>query len=191
MTRPDDTRPDCRQATMRKCAVILLASSLLGGSCHHTVAGTSSFAFVGETGNREPAPKDAANLRIAEPISILIPPKPLLPLKVPVYPESIFREHLQDIQMAVTITIDKAGRVSDVSPSLARFPYTNRFQAEFQLAIERAVASWHFEPGQLAHLDPQSQSAPVVVGIESVESQLTVAFTFRQSGLIDAPIFKK
>jgi len=152
-------------------------------SCRHAApTGNSSFTLVNDFGALQAPASDASELKIVQAMSIRVAPKAIPPLTLPKYPASALAAHLLDIQYAVTITIDTEGRVIHIERSYARLPYTSAFRDEFVAAIEQAVATWKFEPGKLAHLDPQENERPLVTGSENAESKLTVAFCFTQSG---------
>lgn len=171
-------------------AGLLLAVVGLAACRQAGPTGASAFTLVEETGAPMPAPTDAAKMRLDGPVTVDLPPKPVGLQALPEYPKAALGAGLRDVEVAVTLTIDRSGRVSEVGPSLARIPYTTAFHAEFLAAAEKAVRTWQFEPGQSVHLEPQADHVPVVTGAEAEESRITVAFTFSQSGRVrsDSPV---
>jgi hypothetical protein len=165
----------------------LLALISFGG-CRHLPTGTSSFEFV--DGPDAPKPQDASQLRITKSMSVFVDAKPIPPLAAPVYPKNALAAHLGTVSIAVKITIGTNGRVTSIAPSFARISLPTRDKNDFDDAIEEALSEWRFEPAQLAHLDPQTADAPVIVGTEATETSFDVVFTFSASGNSSADILK-
>jgi hypothetical protein len=170
--------------TKYQLAAAIVVVLPLSAACRHVpVVGHSSFQFVDEIG----APRtvaDASKLKIVESMSVVVAPKPLEPVVLPKYPPLALKAHLGDIHIAVSVKIDETGQVVDVERSIARIPYTTAFQDEFLQEVTTAVRQWKFEPGKLAHIEPQSDGTPLVTSTEDQNSTLTVAFTFSSSGKV-------
>jgi hypothetical protein len=163
----------------------LVALTFLLASCRTppTPRGSSSFTPVDDLG--APAiPADASKLKISTAMSIRVAPKPIPPLALPLYPHAAISANLRDIQLAAKLTINEAGQVADVAPSLARLPYTNAFHDAFFAAIDSAVRTWHFEPGQLAHVFPMDDGSPMIDRSEPEVSTIILVFTFSQTGRV-------
>lgn len=167
------------------CAIILLGGF---ASCRQVApTGGSSFTVADDLGGPPQPPVDASKLKLAESIGLLVPPKPIPPLPLPAYPRAALAAHLGDIRVAVRVSVDSAGNVVDVSPSLTWIPYTHAFGGEFLDAVRQAVLQWRFEPGQLVHLSPQPGGRPLLDRSEPVDSTLTLEFTFFRSGKVQFP----
>jgi hypothetical protein len=176
---------------MKPHPTLYILMAIVLASCRHiSPTGNSSYTVVDDIGALKSAPVDASKLKVTASMSVLVVPKPIPPLVMPEYPSSALAAHLLDVQFAVTLVIDKEGRVITIEPSLARLPYTNAFREEFVTAIEQAVKTWRFEPGKLAHLEPQPDGRPLVTGLEDVDSKLTIAFNFARSGKVLSEINK-
>lgn len=171
-----------RMKATKQLTLTLMVPSLFAGCQHASNTGRSSFTFVDQVGAPPAAPVDASKMKIVESMSVVIPPKPAGSLVLPTYPAAALKAHLQDIHLAVSLSIDESGRVTDVQPSIARVPYTTAFQEQFFAAARKAVQEWRFEPGKLARIEPQADGRPLVTGTETTASTLTVAFTFSSTG---------
>jgi hypothetical protein len=168
-----------------RAAFFIVVAAFCGVACRHAaINGRTSFAFVDEVGTLPRPPIDASKMKVMEAISVIVPPKPLGELTPPQYPPAALKVRLQDIALAVTLSIDENGKVVDVQRSIARMASTTAFQEEFLAAAEMAVRAWRFEPAKLAHIEPQPDGRPLVVGTENTSSKLTVAFTFSASGTV-------
>jgi len=163
----------------------IIAVAVCDTSCRHAPpAGHTSYAVVDDVGPLARRPVDASTLKVVEDMSVIVSPKPLETVPMPVYPPEALKAQLQDVRIAVTVTIDAQGRVVDVARSITSIPYTTAFQDEFFAAAAAAVRKWRFEPGRLAHLEPQADGRPLVTGTEPTSTKLTIAFTFSTSGTV-------
>ena len=108
-----------------------------------------------------------------------------MPLATPVYPKAVIG-HADKAIVGVRITVGTDGRVSDVGPSLLCISLPSPFSADFQKAVEAAVAQWRFHPGEVRHVklvtEPDGTNYPRVVSSEKVEWRFDVSFTFTSSG---------
>ena len=114
--------------------------------------------------------------------------RPILPLANPVFPAEARAAKVGVVTVAVHLTIDVAGRVTEVAPSLAGFSIPNRFSTEFRRAVEEAVAQWRFTPAEVQHLEeaPGEGGSTYlrVARREKIEAACDVQFTFTATGAV-------
>ncbi len=166
-----------------------LTGTLLAGCRHTAVApaapdeGSSSYRFL----TPDPASSKKAGVGIPgpQPLVQTINAQPILPLAVPVYPPVALKARAGMATVGVRITVDTAGRVENVQPSLALVTIPAAFSAEFQAAVEEAVKQWRFRPAEFRQLelvkDPGGDFQRVVKR-ENVAWAFDVEFTFNATG---------
>jgi outer membrane biosynthesis protein TonB len=89
--------------------------------------------------------------------------------------------------VAVRITVDANGRVSDVGTSLAAMSTPSPFTAEFRAAVEAAIAQWRFRPGEVRHLETVHDADgdyQRMTSRENIAGTFDVEFTFNASGVV-------
>jgi len=168
----------------------LALAALLPMGCRHTAVapaasgeGTSSIRFVDPA--PPPARKGETAIGAARPTMQAINAQPILPLAKPVYPPAALAAHAGWASVGVRLTVDETGRVSAVQPSLAVISLPTPYVAEFQAAVEAAVAQWRFRPAVLLHAEWVSDPGgdyPRVTSREKIEWTFDVEFTFNASG---------
>lgn len=172
---------------IRLSLVFALVSAWLAGCRHAAVApvseGTSSYKFV--TPPPPPPKKKEISIDGPPPATQTLNAQPILPLATPVYPPAALAAHAGAATVGVRITVDATGRVSDIRPSLVSLTLPSPFAAEFQAAVEAAVAQWRFHPGELRYLelvkDPGGDFQRVT-SREKVEWTFEVSFAFNAPG---------
>ena len=177
---------------MRSCprlfVLLALACAALAG-CRHAAAspspgeGTSTHRFL------EPPPppeKKAPGTPVAKlPTEQILNPRPILPLAEPLYPAAALVAHAGLATVAVRVTIDTNGRVSDIRESLLNLSMPSPVAAEFRAAVDAAVRQWRFRPGEMIHLELVQHpdgDFPRLKSRENVEWAFDVEFTFRAGG---------
>ena len=177
---------------MRRLQIPLCLSlvGLMFAGCRHAAVtsreeGTSSIRFV----HPPPAPP-AKNTGVAvreERNQEVYRAEPILPLATPVYPPAALAARAGKVLVAVRITVDANGRVSDVGTSLAGMSTPTPFAADFRAAVEAAVAQWRFRPGEVRHLetvhDPDGDYQRMT-SRENIAGTFDVEFTFNASGVV-------
>lgn len=179
----------------RTCATVAMAAGLLvlaGAGCQQPLsvrrppAGASAFRFV-----ERPVPAAAASMQMApaefEPVDVKVPAEPVQPLAKPVYPRAVLGRVQLPVTVGVRITVDAGGRVTHVGPSLVALSTGSEYSDDFRLAVERALAQWHFIPAELRHLVPKKGGPGqagfwVVTRAEKTEDAFDVSFTFTATG---------
>ena len=134
-----------------------IAGVMLAGCRHTAVAstsldeGTSSYRFVDPT--LPPTKKGGLGVSEKLPTEQVINAQPIMPLATPIYPPTALAAHAGLATIGVRITVDAAGRVADVRPSLASVTVPSSFGTEFRAAVDAAVAQWRFRPAEIRHLE--------------------------------------
>lgn len=168
--------------------------ALVFSGCHHSRiaqfqdTGKSSFAFV------EPPPVPPRKGTVSEasdgPLTEehFVDAEAIQPLSTPVYPAKALAAKAGLVMIGVKITVDDAGRVVDVAPSLLTFSTPTRYSEEFQEAVRLAVMQWHFHPAQRYSLrifrDREGGGPPQELHRENTETFFDLAFTFTASGKV-------
>ena len=171
-------------------SICLALVGAMGVACRHAVVapvevGTSSVRFV-EPPPPRPSGKPGVGLpRQKAEVDQVTAAQAILPLANPIYPPAAFKARAGTAKVGVRITIDPEGRVSDTRPSLTVFSTPTLFAAEFQAAVEAAVAQWRFRPAEVKHLEMvAAEGGPYMrlSGREKWEWAFDVEFTFSASG---------
>jgi hypothetical protein len=170
------------------CATVLGAGASLLGACQHAPKSpdeaAASFRFVLPPSLGRPAGETTAPS--APPRERVIPAEPILPLAVPAYPKIPRAERPATAGVGVRITIDPAGRVTEVGLSVYAFSTPGPHAAEFRAAVEAAVAQWRFVPAEVIHYEPlggpEGAAYLRATGSETIEWSYDVAFTFNAAG---------
>ena len=166
-----------------------LAGAVLAGCRHVVVApvadeGTSSFKFV-EPPPPAPAKKAAVAVGEPRPADQVSHAQPIWPLARPAYPATALAAHAGFATVGVCITVDTAGRVSDVGPSPVCLSTPSPFAAEFRAAVEAAVAQWRFRPAEIRHFEIVKHPDGDYLHLKSrevAEWKFDVSFTFNANG---------
>ena len=109
-----------------------------------------------------------------------IPPSLIGEMTKPAYPAGALAAHVGDCVVFVTITIDTAGRVSEVAPSWQRLSIPNRHSAEFMDAVAAAARQWRFEPARLVYWEREPNGENKYLYAEVVPAKTDVKLTFRE-----------
>ncbi len=117
---------------------------------------------------------------------------PAAPLKgqpLPVYPARALKAKAGAATVGVRVTVDKAGRVTEIGPSLLVFNTPGPWAEDFLEAVKEAVRQWKFRPAEI--LQVERAEAPGlsynrIARREPVESQIDLAFTFTATGGVQA-----
>lgn len=169
-------------------------ASLLGLiGCRHAPAesmasGASSFAFVERPAGPPPARPVTTEPVQQQPLEEYREARPVYPLANPVYPPRALKARAGRSTVGVRITVDVAGRVSDVAPSMLVFSTPGPFADEFREAAETAVRQWRFRPAEIERLQfvrTPTVSYNRIISTQQVEAQLDVAFAFTASGGVE------
>jgi len=180
---------------MANRSVLLVVTALhacgLGAlaGCRHTPPsplpqGRASFRFI-----EPPVPTEkpgiashgAAGIR-----DVFVQAEPQLPLENPVFPRAALGARPGWTTVAVQLTVDAEGRVTDVRPSFFGITTPSPFANEFLTAVEAAVLQWKFTPAVVCRIEPLEMEGGRVRGkvmrTERVETAFEVAFTFTSTG---------
>lgn len=181
---------------MRGVHLSLVGAMVAGGwmnvvvGCRHAapskpMEGQSFFQMV-----NPPAPPSTGNAKMAMSVAssreVSVDATPILPLATPVYPAVARAAKLGVVSFTVHLTVDTRGRVSSVAPSLGAFSLPNKFSAEFQAAVEAAVAQWRFTPAEIHHMeDARGTDGGTYLRLasrEKIDAGCDVQFTFTATG---------
>lgn len=170
-------------------AIVAALGIFANVGCRHVSApeasGNSSYAFVYTLATNEVSTGGAGS-GPPQPAAVPVQAEPIMPLATPVYPKAALAGRAGPARVGVHITVGTDGRVSDVRPSLATLTLPSPYAADFQAAVEAAVAQWRFHPGEVQHLEPakapDGTSYLRVARSEKVEWSFDVAFTFNGAG---------
>lgn len=164
---------------------------LLGGCQNRppeaTATGASSFAFV-ERPVAPPARTVTTEPVEQKPVEEYREARPVYPLAHPVYPPRALKARAGRVTVGVRLTVDAAGRVSDVAPSMLVFSTPGPFADDFRAAAETAVRQWRFRPAEIERIEfvqTPTVSYSRVLGRQKVEAQLDVAFNFTAAGGVE------
>lgn len=112
--------------------------------------------------------------------------KPVLPE----YPARALARKAGKAQVGVRVTIDAAGRVADVSPSLFAISIIPPgFAEDFNRAVETAVRQWKFQPARIEYVETVSAGGITyerVTRSENLETTVDLSFTFTATGKVAA-----
>lgn len=117
-----------------------------------------------------------------------VPPEPILPLAVPVYPPNALAAKAGLVFVGIRIVVDKTGHVSAIDPSPLAISSSSPFAADFQKAIRAAVANWRFAPAFVQRTEAgkseNGSDEMVFKGVEKTEWSFDVSFTFTATGSV-------
>lgn len=150
--------------------------------------GTSAFAFVERPAGPPPARTVTTEPMEQKPLEEYREARPVYPLVNPVYPPQALKARAGRATVGVRITVDVAGRVTDVAPSMLVFSTPGPFADDFRAAVETAVLQWRFRPAEIEKLEfvqAPTVSYNRIIGTQKVETQLDVAFTFTATGGVE------
>lgn len=170
---------------------IFALSLVLSGCRHAPVApevGKSSYVVV----EPSPAPSKSAAAETAEPTSrtqyrkARVQGDPLLP----VYPPRALAAKAGAAQVGVRVTVDTAGRVTDLRPSMLAVTIAPPgFADDFQAAVETAVRQWRFSRARVEYVETVTADGFTynrVARSERMEAEFDLAFTFTPSGKVES-----
>lgn len=165
---------------------------LAAAGCRHVPqdppsVGRSSFAFADEP---TAPPKNAV---VSEGKATRAPndfreATPIYPLLNPVYPAKALSKKAGLVTVGVRVTVDAAGRVTDVGPSLLVFSTPGPFADDFMTAVRVAVLQWRFLPAEIEQIEwvqpPGMEPYSRVLSTEKTETHFDLAFTFTATGKV-------
>ncbi|MDI1250888.1 MAG: hypothetical protein PSV13_18635 [Lacunisphaera sp.] len=113
---------------------------------------------------------------------------PIQPLATPVYPPRALAAKAGRVTIGVKITVDAAGRVSDIGPSLRAVTIPSRFDEDFQAAVRAAVSQWRFRPALSYRIEhapmPDGSTYQRMIDRRRVETTFDLSFTFTATGAV-------
>lgn len=191
IVRKDDMTRSRRENLLR--LAVWAGASLALVACRHApsppslASGQSAFTFIEAPSPTESARQGEMTTGPRQPVDVLVAAEPILPLATPEYPAAALGRQRVPALIGVRITVDERGWVTDVAPSQKALTMPGPFVAEFQAAVQTAVAQWHFRPAEKRHLvpgrgGPMKEDYWVVTRAEKTEAVFDVAFTFTASG---------
>lgn len=169
--------------------------------CRHrsieaTGKGGSSFAVismqpmasdkVAVNENVETGEKGASNVTYVEDF---VQARPLPPIIQPIYPPKALKAKSGRAVVGVRVIVDEAGRVTDIGPSLLTFSTFGPYAEDFRGAVESAVRQWRFVPAELLQnerVEKDGSAYQRVIRRQAVSTQIDLAFTFTESGGVEA-----
>ena len=173
------------------CTAWLLAFAL-GAGCRHAPpptepTGHSSFKFVDQPVGPPPAstgeaiqPTNSSQWREAT----LREPTPM-----PVYPAKALKAKAGRNTVGVRIIVDPEGRVREIRMSMLVFSTPGPFAEDFRDAVELAVRQWRFNPARSESIEiihDGEATSMRMTGVENVETEFDLAFTFQPDGTVRA-----
>ena len=175
-----------------RLALAIAAGGPTAIACRHalltpTPVGATTFRFLEPPPSHESSPAtDAREDRT--PMSVIAAAVPIEPLGQPVYPSRALAAHANAAVVAVQLTIDATGRVTDIGPSFRELTTPGRWEGDFKAAVEAAVKDWRFYPAQRqlvqrAKLRDGSDTL-LIRRSEPIESTVDVAFNFAPTGVV-------
>lgn len=169
--------------------------------CRHrsiepTGIGASSFAIV----SMQPTASDKVAVGEAvdagEPgaskvsyVEEFVQARPLPPIMQPVYPPQALKAKAGRAVVGVRVMVDEKGRVTDIGPSLLTFSTFGPYAGAFRGAVESAVWQWRFAPAELLQVERVQKDGSAyqrVIRRQAVSTQIDLAFTFTESGGVEA-----
>ncbi len=114
--------------------------------------------------------------------------RPLPPFVLPVYPPKALKAKAGRATVGVQVTVDAAGRVTDIGPSLLTFDTSGPFAADFLEAVQTAVRQWRFRPAETVQMELVQSggfSYRRIVRTTATDTKLDLAFTFTASGGVE------
>lgn len=168
----------------------VVLAGLTWAGCRHAAsssppAGQSSIRFVAAPAEA-PVGESEFAVKAGPPRELFRDATPVGLLATPIYPPVALAAHAGQMTVGARITVDAAGRVSNVGPSLVALSIPSRFSNEFQAAVEAAVAQWRFQPARILYLeqapDGDGGTYSRVAREEKTDTYFDVVFTFTASG---------
>jgi outer membrane biosynthesis protein TonB len=170
---------------MRAKLALWILPAFGAAGCSHAPAqrGESAFTIV-----RPPSLSTASGAKAAATETSTVDyreAQAIHPLAMPVYPAAALAAKAGWAQVGVHVTIDRLGRVTDVSAS-AFVPSTpGPFAGAFREAVEVAVRQWAFRPAEILYLEKVQAPEVTYMRIarrETIEARFDMAFTFTATG---------
>lgn len=126
------------------------------------------------------------------PSDVISPAMPIAPLAQPVYPARALAAKAGFASVALKLTIDTLGRVTDIATSTRRIALPNAWAEEFRAAAEAAVARWRFRPAVHAVVkrvkDENGDDDLKILSSEPAEWECDVVFMFAASGAVASDV---
>jgi outer membrane biosynthesis protein TonB len=113
-----------------------------------------------------------------------IPPNSKGELANPVYPPEALAARAGSHDVFVTITVDRAGSVTDVVPSWQRMNIPGRYSAAFLEAARAAASTWRFVPARHEYWRKSADGNLTYMYAETISAMFDVKFTFDASGAV-------
>ena len=181
-------------------SVSMLALLVVQSGCQRAPAstrltGASTFRIL----ERPPAPPATGTPTVAtgpfEPTDVVVAAQPLGPLASPVFPPAALGKLRAPVLVGVQIVVDDSGRVARIGPSLRALSTAGSQTADFQNAVEEAVAQWRFRPAEKRWMRPVKGSLGqedfwLITRVEQTEFAFDVSFAFTASGDISSDLTK-
>ena len=114
--------------------------------------------------------------------------RPTPPFVLPAYPPKALKAKAGRVTIGVQVSIDAAGRVTDIGPSLLTFDTPGPFAADFIEAAKAAVRQWRFRPAEVLQMETANSgdfSYQRIARSTKTETKLDLAFTFTASGGVE------
>ncbi|WP_091060037.1 hypothetical protein [Opitutus sp. GAS368] len=115
-----------------------------------------------------------------------------VPLKatvvLPVYPAKALKAKAGRATVGVQVTVDTAGRVTDIGPSLLTYNTPGPYAEDFHEAVRVAVRQWRFAPAEILQMETARSgdfTYQRIARSTKTETKLDLAFTFTASGGVE------
>lgn len=154
--------------------------------CQTQREGVSSFEMLPPPRPIDARPPTTQTVSAAESdIRIVhVPVRPRRSLASPVYPPEALAARSGIFTAYVTLTVNEAGRVVDVHPSVVRLHLPNDFAAAFYRAIEVAISTWEFEPARYVYWRRVPNEDDRYLRADPVKQTMEVRFVFTETGTV-------
>jgi hypothetical protein len=142
-------------------------------------ASASNQVIVGEVGEPSPA-KYTEDFRQAVPLKTTV--------VLPVYPAKALRAKAGRVTVGVQVTVDTAGRVTDIGPSLLTYNTPGPYAEDFLEAVNVAVRQWRFQPAEVLQMETVKSgdfAYQRIARTTKTETKLDLAFTFTATGQVE------
>jgi outer membrane biosynthesis protein TonB len=166
---------------------------LSAAGCRHAPPDTGASSFVvvearrvapdkvivGEVGEPSPA-KYSEDFRQAVPLKATV--------VLPVYPAKALKAKVGRATVGVQVTVDTAGRVTDIGPSLLTYNTPGPYAEDFHEAVRVAVRQWRFAPAEILQMETAKSGEFTYQRIArstKTETKLDLAFTFTANGGVE------
>jgi TonB family protein len=180
---------------MRTICVLVFSLALVG--CRHApvLADTGRSSFVMIEPPPAPPPKTSSS-EVKGPISSTSysDARPIHPLLLPVYPPKALAAKAGAATVAVKVTVDANGRVTDIRPSLLSLSTPGPFADDFRAAVETALRQWRFLPAEVREvefLEEGGTSYSRLKRSEATEAEFDLSFTFTAAGRVEQVLPKE